>query len=79
MLLQLGFKTLKQREGIGCAAGKSGQNAALIKTSYFSGGCLDDDIAKCDLSITRHGDRIPAPHRQNCRAVILLHNFFLVL
>ena len=73
MLFQLGFEALEQGKGIGSATGKSRQDAALIEPTHFSGRRLDNDTAQRDLAVAAHGDRISPTHRQDRRAVILLH------
>ena len=56
MLVEFGLKALEQRERVGGSPCESGQYLIFVQSSYFARGCLDDDIAECDLSIAAHCD-----------------------
>ena len=79
MLVQLRFKALKEGKGIGRAAGKTGEDPALMDTPNLARAGLDDDVVKGDLPITAHGDTLAAANGQNRRTVVLVHTQLLLV
>ncbi len=62
MLLQLGLETLEQREGIGRATGKAGQDSVVVEAADLAGIALHDGITQGDLAVTANDDVFVAPY-----------------
>ena len=73
MLVELGLEALEQGEGVGGAAGETGEDLAVVERAHLARGGLDDDVAEGDLTVAAERDTIAAPHRQDGRAAILFH------
>ena len=56
LFFQLAFKTLEKGEGVGGAAGKSGEDTVFIETADFARVALHDGVAERDLAVTGDGD-----------------------
>ena len=67
--LELGFKSLKQREGIGRTPGESGQDPVMVQAADLAGGRLDHDVSEGDLTISAQGDTVAPAHREDRGAV----------
>ncbi|MCY1382765.1 hypothetical protein D9M69_708200 [compost metagenome] len=64
VLLQLGFETLEQREGICRCAGKTGQHLVVVQLAHLACRALDNDVAQRDLPVPTDGDL----HTRGCLA-----------
>ena len=73
VLVELGLEALEQGEGVGGAAGESGQDLFLIQPAHLACGGLDDDVAEGDLAVAAEGDFIAAADGENGGAAILFH------
>ena len=77
MFFQFGLEALKQREGIGRGASKTGQNPAVVEPAHLARGAFDDDIPQGDLSVAADRHLRPlwrlAPHADDGGAVKLFH------
>jgi hypothetical protein len=73
VLVELGFETLEQGEGVGGTAGESGQDLFLIQPPDLACGGLDDDVAEGDLAVAAEGDFIAPADGKNGGAAILFH------
>jgi hypothetical protein len=73
MLVELRFKAFEEGKGIGRAAGKAGEDLALMNTANLARAGLDHEVAKRHLPVAAHGHTLAAANRQNRRAVVLIH------
>jgi len=55
---QLGLETLEQSEGVGCAAGESGQDTVVVQAPHLARAGLDHDVT----------ERPPGRHRPALRS-----------
>src|SRR5690606_32443398 len=67
MLLQLAVEAFEQGEGIGRAAGESGDDLAVVQPAHLARTGLDDGVAQGDLAVTTQRDLVAAPYRYDCR------------
>ena len=77
VLFKLGFKALKQREGIGGGAGEASQHLAVIELAHLARRTLDHNVPQGDLPVSANGhcrtcNRL-APHADDRRTVKLFH------
>ncbi len=79
MFFQLGFEAFEQREGVGGAAGETGDHLAVVEAAHFARVALHDGIAQRYLAVAADHDVIAASNRDDGRAVILLHGNLLIL
>ena len=56
LFFQLAFKTLEKGEGVGGAAGESGEDAVFVEAADFACVALHDGIAERDLAVAGDGD-----------------------
>ena len=73
VFFQLGFEAFKQREGIGRATGKAGQDAFVVEAAHLARAGLDDDVAQSHLAIATEGDMLATSHREYGGTAILFH------
>jgi hypothetical protein len=65
ILLELGFEPLQKREGIGCRAGKTGDDLALAKAPDLARITLHHGLAEAHLAIARHHHLSALPDGNN--------------
>ena len=66
VLFQLGFKPLKQREGVRRRTGKTRQHLAMVELADLARRPFDNDVAKSDLN--RHHRWLRNSHQLSCGA-----------
>jgi len=71
MFIEFAFKTLEQGEGIGRAAGKTGNNLVFIQPSDLAGIAFHHRIAHRHLTVTTDDHLVSLANREDCRAAIL--------
>src|SRR6185312_1550581 len=65
ILFQLRFKTGKKRESVGCRAGKTGYDLAVVEPPQLAGSAFQYFASHGDLPVTRHHDFTVAAHTKD--------------
>ena len=69
MLFELGFKFFKERDGVGGAAGKTGDDFIAVHPPHFAGAALDDMVFDRNLPIACNGSTPIAANGANSGGV----------
>src|SRR3954470_7519393 len=73
MLVELALEALEEREGVGGAAGETGQDAIVMQAPHFLGAALHHHVAERDLPVAAQRYGRAAAHRQDRRAMEVFH------
>src|SRR5690606_12820192 len=63
--LELALEALEQREGIGRASGKAGEDLAVVEPAHLAGIALHDGVAERDLPVAAHRNRAIAANSED--------------
>src|SRR6202008_915799 len=75
VLVELRLEALEEREGIGGAAGKAGEDAVLVEAPHLARAALQHDLAEGHLAVAAKRDGCAASNGKNGGAVELLHEW----
>ena len=70
----LAFEALEQREGVGGAAGETGEHLVLIEAANLAGIALHDGIAQRNLTVAADHHAAVTAHREDGGSAKLFHH-----